>query len=456
MQVTVIGTGYVGLVSGTCLAESGNRVLCVDLDVDRVERMKNGKVPIYEPGLEGMVPRNVEKGRLSFSTSLEEGVRHGDILFIAVGTPSAEDGSADLSQVHAVARDIGACMENFHVVVVKSTVPVGTTEMAGEIIKEGLRERGLDESLVEMAFCPEFLKEGSAVDDFLKPDRIIIGAETEKARDMLEDLFAPFSMRENRIMHMAIKSAELTKYASNAMLATRISFMNELARFADLAGADIEEVRKGMGKDARIGPRFLYPGIGYGGSCFPKDVKALIHAGEEKGHNFQILNSVEEVNERQKCYLLDLVAERLGWDLDGKTFAVWGLSFKPHTDDMREAPSIPIIKGLLERGARVCAFDPVARENAAKVFGSREGLSYGKDPYDILDGADALLLLTEWPEFRSPDFEKVKELLKEPLVFDGRNQYDPKKMAEMGFIYHGIGRGRAVRQAQRTGEEVLV
>lgn len=451
MHITVIGTGYVGLVTGTCLAESGNRVLCVDLDAERVERMKNGEIPIYEPGLEGMVPRNIEKGRLSFTTSLEEGVRHGDILFVAVGTPLADDGSADLSQVRAVARDIGTCVEDFRVVVVKSTVPVGTTSMAGEIIREGLRERGLDEDLVEVAFCPEFLKEGSAVDDFLHPDRIVIGSETQKASDILEDLFAPFTMRENRIMHMAINSAELTKYASNAMLATRISFMNEMARFADLVGADIEEVRLGMGKDARIGSRFLYPGIGYGGSCFPKDVKALIHAGEEKGCHFQILHSVEEVNRRQKRYLLDLLAERFGDDLGGRVFGVWGLSFKPHTDDMREAPAIPIIEGLLERGAMVRAFDPVATENAARILGDREGLSYGKDPYEILKDADALLLLTEWPEFRRPDFDKLKALLREPLIFDGRNQYNPPKMMEMGFVYTGIGRSNV----QKIGVENL-
>ncbi len=452
MQVTVIGTGYVGLVSGTCLAESGNRVLCVDRDAARVERMRNGEVPIYEPGLEGMVPRNVEKGRLTFSTSLEEGIRHGRVLVIAVGTPSSEDGSADLSQVKAVARDIGACLDEFRVVVIKSTVPVGTTEMAGEVIREGLRARGLDESLVEMAFCPEFLKEGSAVDDFLKPDRIIIGAGSPRAHDALEDLFAPFTMRENRIMHMSIRSAELTKYASNAMLATRISFMNELARFADLAGADIEEVRQGMGKDARIGPRFLYPGIGYGGSCFPKDVKALIHAGEEQGYAFRVLQSVEDVNEAQKRYLLDLLTDRYGSDLTGRSFAVWGLSFKPHTDDMREAPAIPIVKGLLERGAAVHAYDPVAMENAARIFGDREGLVYGEDPYDVLDGADALLLLTEWPQFRSPDFEKVQELLKEPIIFDGRNQYDPRRMADRGFTCHGIGRGAAAQAVPEAGE----
>lgn len=441
MRVTVIGTGYLGLVTGTCLAESGNRVLCVDRDADRVDRMAKGEVPIHEPGLEEMVPRNIEKGRLSFTTSLTDGVRHGDILFIAVGTPSAEDGSADLSQVWTVVRDIGVRMEDFRVVVVKSTVPVGTTEMVEYLIADGLRERGLDESLVEVAFCPEFLKEGSAVADFLSPDRIIIGAETPKARGTLEDLFAPFVMRENRTMQMAIKSAELTKYASNAMLATRISFMNELARFSGLVGADIEEVRLGMGRDVRIGSRFLYPGIGYGGSCFPKDVNALIHAGKKKGHTFHILRSVEEVNARQKLYLLDLVADRFGQDLSGRTFAVWGLSFKPHTDDMRQAPSIPIVEGLLERGAEVRAFDPVAMESAAEAFGNRKGLYYGEDLYDVLLDADALLLLSEWSEFRRPDFDRVRDLLMEPVIFDGRNQYDPHRMADRGFVYYGIGRG---------------
>ncbi len=443
MRITVIGTGYVGLVTGTGLAESGNRVLCIDKDADRIERLRRGEIPIYEPGLETMVPRNVEKGRLRFSTSFEEGVRHGELLFVAVGTPpSSENGGADLSQVYQVAQDIGRYMNSFRVVVLKSTVPVGTTEEVGRRIKKQLAARGLEERLVEMAFCPEFLKEGSAIDDFLKPDRIVLGVETSRARDFLEDIFAPFSMRENRIMRMSIRAAELTKYASNAMLATRISFMNDLARFADITGIDIEQVRRGMGSDDRIGPKFLYAGIGYGGSCFPKDVKALIHAGKEWGHTFGILEAVEAVNERQKSYLLERLLAHLGGDsLEGQRFAVWGLSFKPHTDDMREAPSIPIISGLLERGARIKAFDPVAMEKAARIFGPREGLEYGEDPYDILEGAQGLLLLTEWPEFRSPDFDRIKELLKTPLIFDGRNQYDPAKMRKLGFVYYGIGRG---------------
>ncbi len=443
MRITVIGTGYVGLVTGTGLAESGNRVLCIDKDADRIERLRGGEIPIYEPGLETMVPRNVEKGRLRFSTSFEEGVRHGELLFVAVGTPpSSENGGADLSQVYQVAQDIGRYMNSFRVVVLKSTVPVGTTEEVGRRIKKQLAARGLEERLVEMAFCPEFLKEGSAIDDFLKPDRIVLGVETSRARDFLEDIFAPFSMRENRIMRMSIRAAELTKYASNAMLATRISFMNDLARFADITGIDIEQVRRGMGSDDRIGPKFLYAGIGYGGSCFPKDVKALIHAGKEWGHTFGILEAVEAVNERQKSYLLERLLAHLGGDsLEGQRFAVWGLSFKPHTDDMREAPSIPIISGLLERGARIKAFDPVAMEKAARIFGPREGLEYGEDPYDILEGAQGLLLLTEWPEFRSPDFDRIKELLKTPLIFDGRNQYDPAKMRKLGFVYYGIGRG---------------
>ena len=443
MRITVIGTGYVGLVTGTGLAESGNRVLCVDKDADRIQGLQRGEIPIYEPGLETMVPRNVEKGRLRFSTSLEEGVQHGELLFVAVGTPtSPENGGADLSQVYEVARDIGRYMDSFRVVVLKSTVPVGTTEEAGRRIKKELAARGLGEHLVEMAFCPEFLKEGSAIDDFLKPDRIVLGVESAKAQEYLEDIFAPFSMRENRIMKMSIRAAELTKYAANAMLATRISFMNDLARFADIRGIDIEQVRRGMGSDERIGPSFLYPGIGYGGSCFPKDVKALIHAGREWGHTFSILEAVEEINQRQKSYLLERLLAHLGGDsLEGQRFGVWGLSFKPQTDDMREAPSIPIIRGLLERGASVRAFDPVAMENAARIFGDLEGLEYGEDPYDILEGAHGLLLLTEWPEFRSPDFERMKELLKTPLIFDGRNQYDPGKIRDLGFVYYGIGRG---------------
>jgi len=440
MRVCMIGTGYVGLVTGACLAENGNDVWCVDIDQDKVSNLQLGKIPIYEPGLDEIVKRNVAQGRLRFTTDLKEGVANSLFVFIAVGTPPNGDGSADLNFVFGVAEQIGQIIENYKIIVTKSTVPVGTTVRVKEIITRELEKRNLSNLEFDVAFCPEFLKEGSAVEDFMKPDRVVIGTENSRTAEFLKELFAPFMMRENRILCMSIPSAELTKYAANAMLATRISFMNELARFCESVGADIEEIRAGIGSDSRIGPAFLYAGIGYGGSCFPKDVKALIHSAEQAGKDLSILKTVEKVNQDQRNWFLDKVMAFYEGKLEGRRFAVWGLSFKPHTDDMREAPSLQIIPFLLERGAAVVAFDPVATNQAGKILGEHQGLSYKDDPYEVLEGADALLLLTEWPLFRRPDFERMRGLLKTPVVFDGRNQYNPAMMKQAGFTYHCIGR----------------
>lgn len=440
MRVCMIGTGYVGLVTGACLAEMGNDVWCVDVDEDKIARLNSGIVPIYEPRLEEIIKRNVSQGRLMFTTDTKEAVINSLFIFIAVGTPPKDNGEADLRFVLNAAADIGACIDGYKIIVAKSTVPVGTTGRVKSIILEELNRRGRSDIEFDVAFCPEFLKEGSAVDDFMSPDRIVIGTENDRTSEFLKELFSPFVQREPRILSMSISSAEMTKYAANAMLATRISFMNELANFCETVGADIEEVRHGMGSDKRIGPSFLYAGIGYGGSCFPKDVKALIQSAQEKGKGLSILQAVEEVNRNQKYVLLEKISHHFNDDLSGKTFAIWGLSFKPHTDDIREAPAIEIIRELVSRGAKVHAFDPVAMNNTRRLFEGEPNVTFADDEYSALSGADALVLVTEWPQFRKPDWERMKELLAEPVVFDGRNQYNPGLLKKMGFAYFGVGR----------------
>lgn len=439
MKLAVIGTGYVGLVTGACFADMGNDVWCIDIDSSKIDGLKKGVLPIYEPGLEEIVKMNYSEGRLRFTTNLREGISNVTFAFIAVGTPSDEDGSADLQHVINVAREIGRTMEGHLVIIDKSTVPVGTAEKVRQAVREELEKRGRGEIEFDVVSNPEFLKEGSAVEDFIRPDRVIIGADNDRAADLMRELYSTFVRKGDRVMVMDIPSAELTKYAANAMLATRISFMNELSRLCELTGADIESVRKGIGSDSRIGNAFLYAGIGYGGSCFPKDVKALIHTLKDHGFGAEILSSVERVNRHQRTSFLEKIMRHMGEDLKGVTFAVWGLAFKPQTDDMREAPAIDIINGLRERGAVIRAYDPIAADNAREILGD-EGIEYLKNNYDVLDGADALLLLTEWHHFRKPDFTKMKSLMKRPLIFDGRNQYEPEKMKELGFTYLSIGR----------------
>lgn len=440
MKVTVVGTGYVGLVSGTCLAEVGNDVLCLDVDPEKIRVLNEGGIPIFEPGLLDMVRRNVAAGRLRFTTSVEESVAHGSIQFIAVGTPPDEDGSADLQYVTAAARNIGRFMTGYKVVVDKSTVPVGTGAKVGAAIAEELAARGqeIDFSVVSN---PEFLKEGAAVEDFMRPDRIVIGAEDERAIELMRALYAPFQRNHERLIVMDVRSAELTKYAANAMLATRISFMNELANLAEKLGADIEHVRQGIGSDPRIGYHFLYPGCGYGGSCFPKDVQALQRTARlDAGVELKVLNAVEEANDAQKRVLTAKVKARFGDDLCGRKFAVWGLAFKPNTDDMREAPSRYLLADLFAAGATVAAYDPVAMHEARRVFGDEPRLTYAESPMAALDGADALIIVTEWKEFRSPDFALLLAKLKSPVIFDGRNLYEPKLPRSHGFEYFAIGR----------------
>ncbi len=439
MKVTVVGTGYVGLVTGTCLAEVGNEVMCLDLDPRKIEILKSGGIPIYEPGLEDMVKRNVAAGRLFFTTDIEESVRFGQIQFIAVGTPPDEDGSADLQYVVAAARNIARHMDEFKLVVDKSTVPVGTADKVKAAIKEELEKRG-----VTYEFCvasnPEFLKEGAAVEDFMKPDRVVIGTESERATQLLKQLYAPFQRNHERLVVMDVHSAELTKYAANAMLATRISFMYELAILAEKLGADIEHVRQGIGSDPRIGYHFLYAGCGYGGSCFPKDVQALRRTAQDNDIPLRVLDAVEEANDVQKEVLLKKLDARFGGDLRGKHFALWGLAFKPNTDDMREAPSRAILKGLWERGATVSAYDPAAMNESRRIYGERADLQLVDSPMDALKGAEALLVVTEWKVFRSPNFDTMKSLLRNPVIIDGRNLYDPAVIREAGFEYFPIGR----------------
>lgn len=434
MKVGVIGTGYVGLVLGAGLAESGNNVICGDIDESKISMLNAGGIPIFEPGLEEMVSRNRVKGRLSFTTDIPALVRESTVLFIAVGTPPGEDGSADLKYVLASAKTIAENMDGYRLVVVKSTVPVGTSEKVRKVLAETTTHA------FDVASNPEFLKEGDAIRDMMHPDRIVCGVDSQKARELLELVYETFVRSGNPILFMDIHSSEMTKYASNAMLATRISFMNEIAALCDIMGADVDMVRRGMGADPRIGPKFLFAGVGYGGSCFPKDVKALIATGRDNGLQMKILDAVEDVNADQKNLMVRQVVGVFGEDLSGRTFAMWGLAFKPNTDDMREAPSLEIINGLTVRGARVVAYDPVARETAAPMLAGNPSVKIVEDAMAALDGADALLMVTEWGEFRQMDFETVKTALKTPTVFDGRNIYSPERMGEMGFIYQGVGR----------------
>ena len=445
MKVTVVGTGYVGLVTGACLAEMGNHVVCLDIDERKIRMLNEGGIPIHEPGLEAIVKRNVAAGRLQFTTDMTAAVNHGTIQFIGVGTPPDEDGSADLQYVLAAATNIGRHMTDYKVVVDKSTVPVGTADKVRAAIHAALSARGLADTAFAVVSNPEFLKEGAAVEDCMRPDRIVVGADDERAVLLMRALYTPFMRNHDRLQLMDVRSAEFTKYAANAMLATRISFMNEMALLAERVGADIEMVRKGIGSDPRIGTHFLYPGTGYGGSCFPKDVKALIRTGRDNGLALGVLQAVEDANERQKHVLVDKITARFGQDLAGRTFAMWGLAFKPNTDDMREAPSRVIVNELARRGAVVQAYDPVAMPEAARVMEGVAGLRFVSSQADALTGADALLVVTEWKEFRNPDFEAIKTTLKQPLIFDGRNIYDPALMRMHGIDYHGIGRAAAVR-----------
>lgn len=441
MKVTAIGTGYVGLVTGACLAEMGNHVVCLDVNPEKIRILNEGGIPIHEPGLEEVVKRNVAAGRLQFTTDVDMAVQHGTLLFIGVGTPPDEDGSADLQYVVAAARSIGQRMTDYKVIVDKSTVPVGTADKVRAAVKEELVKRGLGDMAFAVVSNPEFLKEGAAVEDFMKPDRVVIGSDDEQATLLMRAIYSPFNRTQDRMLVMDVRSAELTKYAANAMLATRISFMNELALLAEKVGADIDLVRRGIGSDTRIGYQFLYAGTGYGGSCFPKDVKALVKTAADTGIPLQVLTAVEAANERQKRVLVDKVVARFGADLTGRRFAIWGLAFKPNTDDMREAPSLVVIDELTKRGATVAAYDPVSMAEAARVLGPRDDVSLVDRAEAALQGADALLIVTEWKEFRTPDFDAIKGALKAPVVFDGRNLYDPKLMKALGIEYRGIGRG---------------
>lgn len=442
MNIAVIGTGYVGLVSGTCFAEMGNEVYCVDVIQSKIDALKNGQIPIYEPGLEELVSKNYKSGNLHFTTSLEEALKKSEVAFIAVGTPMGEDGSADLQYVLAVAKEIGAKMQNPLIVVDKSTVPVGTAQKVKEVILQELQKRN-KEIQFSVASNPEFLKEGDAVNDFLKPDRVVIGTEDEWSKDKLKELYSPFSRNHDRLIIMDIKSAEMTKYAANAMLATKISFMNEIANICEAVGANVNDVRVGIGSDKRIGYSFIYPGCGYGGSCFPKDVKALSKIAYDAGVNPKIINAVEQVNLEQKKILGKKIVQHFGEDLSDKSFGIWGLSFKPETDDMREATSLVLVNELIARGAIIKVYDPKAMEEAKKIyFKETPNIIYCKSKYEALEDCDALVLVTEWKEFRSPDFLEIKERLKNPVIFDGRNQYNAKKLQEIGFVYYEIGVGK--------------
>ncbi len=440
MKVTVFGSGYVGLVTGACFAEAGNNVVCVDIDAGKVERLKQGDVPIHEPGLDVIVRRNFEKGRLTFTTNAQEGIDHGLFQFIAVGTPPEEDGSADLSHVLAVAETIGRHMSEYRIIVDKSTVPVGTADKVRERIEQTLGERGAKIEF-DVVSNPEFLKEGAAVADFMKPDRVVVGTDNPRTAELLKTLYDPFTRNRERLIVMDVRSAELTKYAANAMLATKISFMNEIANLAERMGADIEKVRIGIGSDPRIGYSFIYPGAGYGGSCFPKDVKALVHSASEYQFDAELLRSVEGVNKRQKQVLYRKLAAYFDGKLSGRTIAIWGLAFKPNTDDMREAPARELIEALWAAGASVRAYDPVAMGEARRIYGERDDLVLAGDAEQALIGADALVIVTEWQEFRSPDFELIRDRLRHPVIFDGRNIYDPALVKGYGLAYHGIGRG---------------
>jgi len=441
VKIAVIGSGYVGLVSGTCFADMGNAVICVDKDPRKIDILNGGDIPIYEPGLKEMVIANHQSGRLTFTTNLQSAVEESRIIFIAVGTPPDEDGSADLSHVIAAAREIALYMNGSKIIVNKSTVPVGTADLVTRTVQSVLSERGVGHKF-SVVSNPEFLKEGAAIEDFMKPDRVILGVGDEETAAIMRELYKPFNRSADRVIVMAVRSAEMTKYAANALLATKISFMNELSRLCETLQADISEVRAGIGSDSRIGNKFIYPGVGYGGSCFPKDVKALISMHRENGSISSILDAVEDTNRRQKMVLVEKLISLWGDDMSGKTVALWGLAFKPQTDDMREAPAIVIARALIERGARVQAFDPVAMKVAAEVFRGLERIDLMPDEYTAVKDTDAMLLVTEWHQFRYPDFERVKSLMKHPLILDGRNQYEPRSMKALGFDYYAIGRPR--------------
>ncbi|MEM9363041.1 MAG: UDP-glucose/GDP-mannose dehydrogenase family protein [Bacteroidota bacterium] len=437
MNITVVGTGYVGLVTGTCFAETGINVTCVDIDKKKIEKLRRGEVPIYEPGLDLILERNIDKGRISFTTSLQKAIKECDAVFIAVGTPPDEDGSADLKYVLGVAREIGQHMEDYKVIITKSTVPVGTSFKVKAAVEEELQARSVRIPF-DVASNPEFLKEGSAVDDFLKPDRIVVGVESKRAEKVMKRLYKPFLMNGHPLLFMDIFSSEMTKYAANSMLATKISFMNDIANLCELVGANVDLVRKGIGSDSRIGNKFIYPGTGYGGSCFPKDVQALVRTADEYGHSLEVLKAVEAVNYRQKTTLVEKIKRHFGEDLKGKQFGMWGLSFKPKTDDMREAPSLVIIEELKALGATIRAYDPVAMEEAERILGDK--IEYAKDEYDAIIDADALILVTEWSEFRMPNYRILEKLMNQKTIFDGRNVYDPEEMEELEFTYYSIGR----------------
>ncbi|CAL2082965.1 UDP-glucose/GDP-mannose dehydrogenase family protein [Tenacibaculum sp. 190524A05c] len=440
MNIAVIGTGYVGLVSGACFSEMGNRVTCVDINQEKINKLHEGIIPIYEPGLEKMVLKNVDNQTLFFTTNLEEAIKNAEVVFIAVGTPMDEDGSADLQYVLSVAKEIGGKMTKDLIVVDKSTVPVGTADKVKETIQQELNKRG-ENLKVEVVSNPEFLKEGDAINDFMKPDRVVIGAQSDNAFKKMKEIYSPFFRTHDRFITMDVRSAEMTKYAANAMLATKISFMNEIANICEKVGADVNNVRIGIGSDSRIGYSFIYPGVGYGGSCFPKDLKALQKIASENNYNAQLINSVDEVNSRQKLAIVDKIVNMYGENLTGKTFALWGLAFKPGTDDMREAPSLYTINELVDRGAIVKAYDPKAMDEAKSHYLKNvRNVNYGESKYEILKDSDALILLTEWKEFRSPDFDEIKKLLKEPVIFDGRNQYIAYNLEEKGITYQRIGK----------------
>jgi UDPglucose 6-dehydrogenase len=441
MRVTIFGSGYVGLVTGACLADAGNHVLCVDVDAGKIERLKHGDVPIHEPGLEALIKRNMEAGRIEFTTDAVRGVEHGLFQLIAVGTPPGEDGSADLRYVLAVARTIGTHLNRYSIVITKSTVPVGTADKVRAELTRTLAAREVKVEF-DVVSNPEFLKEGAAITDFMKPDRVVIGTDNPRTTELMRALYEPFIRNHDRLIVMDIRSSELTKYAANAMLATKISFMNELANIAERVGADIERVRIGIGSDPRIGYSFIYPGTGYGGSCFPKDVQALIRSAHEAGHEPQILNAVEAVNDKQKEVLFQKMQRHFAGDLKGRNFALWGLAFKPNTDDMRQAPAVTLIELLLKAGATVKAYDPVAAAEAQRMFAGRAGFTLAKSAYEAAQGADALAIVTEWQEFRSPDFDRLKQILKAPVIFDGRNLYEPSMLSRFGLTYYAIGRGR--------------
>jgi len=451
MQVTIVGTGYVGLVTGACLAETGNHVLCVDKDQSKIDGLKRGKIPIFEPGLEDVVKRAAKAGRLEFTTNIEAGVAHGLFQFIAVGTPPDEDGAADLKYVLEVARSIGENLNEYRIVVDKSTVPVGTADLVRREIQRALDLRSVSYEF-DVVSNPEFLKEGAAISDFMKPDRIIVGTDNPRTGELLRALYEPFNRNHDRLIMMDVRSAELTKYAANAILATKISFMNELANLAELLGADIEQVRVGIGSDPRIGYEFIYPGAGYGGSCFPKDVKALCASANAFGYRAELLAAVENVNSRQKRVVFEKIAAHYRDELPGKTIAVWGLAFKPNTDDMREASSRVLMESLWEAGCRVRAYDPVARDEARRIYGDSANLVLCESAEEALDGADALAIMTEWREFRSPNFETMKDKLKDAVIFDGRNLYDPRILSSQGFQYFAIGRGDSIQDV-RAGVE---